>query len=151
MECTHPCQGFCTWISTTPHHVRYVLPKSDYPHLPRCFKETHLGEMMAGSRRQLRGPHGAHVHEFEDRWVLHRDVVDADLDPLGHLVKDAPEYLLSTALGLAICLLTGHKNPKGRAMLAGGLAGTMAFVSGKMMKMMNGDSSEGEGSAPKFA
>jgi len=151
MECTHPCQGFCTWIGTSPHHVRYVLPKSDFPLLPQCFKETYLGEMVSGSRRQLRGPYGAHVHEFDDRWVLHRDKVDADMDPMGHLLKDAPEYLLSTVLGLAVCLATGHRSAKGRAMLAGGLAGTLALVSGKLVKMLKGDSSEGEGPVPKLA
>lgn len=124
------------------------MPKERFPVLPECFKETVLGEYVDGASRQFRGPNGAHVHEFDDKWVLHRDIVDADSDPLGHLVNDAPEYLVSALLGAAVGLATG-KRGKDKALIAG-LAGTFALISGKMLKMLNGDSSDGEETVPKL-
>jgi hypothetical protein len=126
------------------------MPKERFPMLPECFKETLLGEYVDGASRQFRGPHGAHVHEFDERWVLHRDIVDADSDPLGHLINDAPEYLVSVILGAAVGLATGRRD-KNKALLAAGLAGTLALVSGKVLKLLNGDSSDGEEKAPKLS
>jgi len=61
--------------------------------LPKCFQETPLGEPK-GSLRQYRGTHGSHVLEYEKEWILHRDKVDPRLDPIGHLVNDAPQVLV---------------------------------------------------------
>jgi hypothetical protein len=149
MDCNRSCQAFCQWIETLPCHVKYSMPKDRFPVLPECFKETLLGEYAEGADRQFRGPHEAHVYEFEDRWVLHRDIVDADSDPLGHLVNDAPEYLVSMILGAAVGLATG-KRDRNKALLAAGLAGTLALVSGKVLKMLNGDPSNSEEKAPKL-
>lgn len=124
------------------------MPKERFPVLPECFKETFLGEYVDGACRQFRGPNGAHVHEFDDKWVLHRDIVDADSDPLGHLVNDAPEYVVSALLGAAVGLATG-KRGKNKALIAG-LAGAFALISGKVLKMLNGDPSDGEETIPKL-
>lgn len=125
------------------------MPKERFPVLPECFKETVLGEYVDGADRQFRGPNGAHVHEFEDKWVLHRDIVDADSDPLGHLVNDAPEYLASVLLGAVVGLATG-KRGKDKALIAAGLAGAFTLVSGKVLKMLNGDPSDGDEPVPKL-
>jgi hypothetical protein len=150
MNCNQSCQDFCHWIETLPHHVRYNMPKEGFPALPECFKETVLGEYVDGAGRQFRGPHGAHVHEFENKWVLHRDIVDADSDPLGHLVNDAPEYLVSVLLGAAVGLITG-KRGRDKALIAAGLAGAFTLVSGKFLKLLNGDPSDGDEKAPKLS
>lgn len=141
MDCSGSCRQFCIWIERMPYHRKYVLTKEICPYLPECFSETVLGEMTSGALRQLRGPHGAHVHEFKDRWVIHRDRVNADEDPFGHLIQDAPEYLCS----LAAVLLTGlalGKSPSARdrrtqAAVAGGLAGLFALIAGKALKLVS--------------
>ncbi len=150
MECKGNCREFCSWIETLPCHVRYTLPRESLPKLPECFRETILGEMVDGAGRQLRGPHGSHVHEFPDRWVLHRDLVDAGKNPIGHLLRDAPEYPTSLLLGALAGLAIGRRS-RNKAMLAAGLASTLALVSGKMVKLLNGDPSDGHSEGPKRA
>jgi hypothetical protein len=150
MDCSRDCQEFCNWIERLPHHVRYNMPKEGFPALPECFKDTALGEYVDGAVRQFRGPHGSHVHEFKDKWILHRDLVDADSDPLGHLVNDAPEYLVSVLLGAVVALATG-KRGKEKALIAAGLACAFALVSGKVLKMINGDPGDGEEIAPRLS
>lgn len=150
MECEKSCREFCAWIEGMPYHVNYVLLKSSHPTLPECFCETMLGEMFNGAGRQLRGPHGAHVHEFEDRWVIHRDRVNASKDPLGHLVKDAPEYLASLALSAIVGAVLGRRGRQ-QAILAASLAGAFTLISGKVVKLLNGDPANGDGEAPKIS
>ncbi len=129
--------------------MKYSMPKERFPVLPECFRETILGEYVEGAVRQFRGPNGAHVHEFEDKWVLHRDIVDADSDPVGHLVNDAPEYLISMILGAAVGLATG-KRGKDKALIAAGLTGAFALISGKLLKMLSGESPDGDETVPKL-
>jgi hypothetical protein len=147
MACNQNCREFCSWIETLPCHVRYNIPKEAVPQLPECFQRTILGEMVRGSGRQFRGPHGAHVHEFQDRWMLHRDQVDAKEDPLGHLVQDAPEYLASLILG-AFASVALSRRSKRQALVVAGLASTFALVSGKMIKLLQGDPGDGQGEGP---
>jgi hypothetical protein len=150
MECKGDCREFCSWIETLPCHVKYTLPRECIPELPECFQETILGEMENGAVMQLRGPHGSHVHEFPDRWVLHRDLVDASKNPIGHLLRDAPEYPASLLLGALAGLALGRRS-RNKAMLAAGLASTLTLVSGKMMKLLHGDPSDGHSTGPKRA
>jgi len=150
MECSEPCREFCRWIETLPHHRKFVLKKEVYPALPRCFKETLLGEVVPGSVRQLRGPAGSHVHEFPDRWVLHRDIADAEADPLGHLLSDAPEYLVSAIAGLATALLANKKRDGRNALLAGWSMTAFLLLLGKMGKTIGEDDSEKEAQAPRL-
>jgi hypothetical protein len=149
MECDLPCKRLCAWIETLPVHTRYTIPKDELPELPKCFSRTLLGEPIRGSLCQFRGPHSSHVHEFPDRWMLHRDRVNARSNPVGHLMRDAPEYLASAALGTLICLAAGRRSDRAKALLAGGLAGILALTSGKTAKLLNGDPSDGEG-APEL-
>lgn len=150
MECDNSCKAFCKWVGKLPHHKNYVLPKEDYRALPECFNETFLGETVLGALQQFRGPFGAHVHEFEDRFELHRDFVNADEDPVGHLVKDAPEYLASILIALATGIASSQKQDKGKAFLAGGLTGAMALLAGKAVKMLTEDSAKEDGKAPRI-
>jgi len=151
MKCSEPCQEFCRWIETLPHHKKYVLKKEEYPKLPSCFKDTILGESVPGSVRQLRGPAGSHVHEFPDRWVLHRDIVDAEADPLGHLLSDAPEYLVSALAGLATALFARKQKDNKNALLAGWSMTAFMLLLGKMGKTIGEDERENEVKAPRFS
>lgn len=58
------------------------------------FEETVLGDPK-GSLKQYRNSTCLHAREYPDRFVIHRDQVDPRVDPLGHLMKDSPETLLS--------------------------------------------------------
>jgi hypothetical protein len=133
-------------------HTRYTLPKESFPKLPECFKKTLRGVVVIEAR-QYRGTWGAHLYEHEDRWVLHRDIADAEKDPVGHLVNDAPEYIISTLLMAGVGIITGRRtkgSARGTALLAASLAGTFVLVSGKLIKTLKGDSAEGEGPAPRI-
>lgn len=142
------------WIESMPYHQRYDISKELMPQLPPCFQETLMGEMIAGSTRQLRGPGGSHVHEFPDRWALHRDHVDAERDPFGHLIEDAPEYIFSIAAALLAGAVLGNRRQvsgqNASAALIGGLAGLMALIAGKSMKMLNGDEMPGGWASSKI-
>ena len=65
------------------------------------FTETLLGDGK-GSMRQYRNSSGLHVREYRDKFVVHEDVVDPRVDPIGHLIKDSPETIF--AFGSAIFL-----------------------------------------------
>ncbi|ABK78130.1 hypothetical protein CENSYa_1508 [Cenarchaeum symbiosum A] len=72
--------------------AKITIPKGIRQHMPPWFEETRLGYPM-GSTRQYRFGR-LHVHEYEDRYVAHMDNANPRYDPLGHLVKDAPEVLI---------------------------------------------------------
>lgn len=154
MKCNRTCQGFCSWIEALPYHVRYPLPKESVPMLPECFRETLLGEMVSGAGKQFRGPYGVHVHELPDRWVLHRDPIDAGQDLIGHLIHDAPEYPASLLLEVIAALATGRlivgRGSRNKALIAAaaGLASTFALAAGKMMKLLDGDPGDGQSAGP---
>ena len=84
---------FCISLNQLPCYKELKILKTSVKKLPRCFEETLLGEPK-GALRQFRGPQGSHVLEYEKEWVLHRDKVDPRLDPIGHLVNDAPGVLI---------------------------------------------------------
>ena len=67
--------------------------------MPDWAEETVLGEPQ-GSRRQYRYGN-LHIREYDDCYTVHADRVDPRRDPLGHLVRDAPEVLIGAGCGLA--------------------------------------------------
>jgi hypothetical protein len=80
--------------------------------VPQCFQKTLLGEPK-GALKQFRGPHGIHILEYEKEWVLHRDRVDPRINPVGHLVKDAPHILViggvAAFASVALAITVGKK------------------------------------------
>lgn len=91
-----------------------TIPKSliDHP-LESGFIETVGGpqgqikdyELILPDARRI------HVREFEDHYKAHWDKLSPKVDPLGHLRKDAPEWLLFLAgmSGAAIGYFTSKK------------------------------------------
>lgn len=65
------------------------------------FHETVLGDRM-GSIRQYRNKNGVHVREYQEKFVIHQDRIDPTVDPIGHLLKDAPETLFAFGTTLFI-------------------------------------------------
>jgi len=75
------------------------VPKEAREFVPDWAEETVLGEPQ-GSRRQYRYGN-LHIREYDDCYTVHADRVDPRRDPLGHLIRDAPEVLIGAGCGLA--------------------------------------------------
>lgn len=105
-----------------------IVPRAVRPIID--YEETSLGNKK-GAIKQFR--YGKlHIREYKDYLVVHMDKVDPRKDPLGHLLIDAPEYIVFTLAGLEVAKLTAdavyagtkrdaRKNEKGEAPLMLGL------------------------------
>ena len=71
------------------------VPKEIRPFMLEGAEETKLGQKN-GAIRQFRYGN-LHIREYEDRYLVHVDEVDPRIDPLGHLIHDAPEFLVGIA------------------------------------------------------
>ena len=70
-----------------------VVPKAVRPIIG--IDETALGTRQ-GARRQYR--HGRlHIRDYDTHYTVHMDRVDPRASPIGHLVADAPEYVVGAA------------------------------------------------------
>lgn len=105
------------------------VPKDVRPFMLEEAEETNLGQKN-GAIRQFRYGN-LHIREYEDRYLVHMDKVDPRHDPLGHLVHDAPEFLVGMAagyLGGRKVASEVYKMQKGKpfAAIGAGLAGLLA-------------------------
>jgi hypothetical protein len=103
-----------------------IIPKSVRPII--SYEETFLGNKK-GANKQFR--YGKlHIREYDDHYVVHMDKVDPRKDPVGHLLIDAPEYLVATVAGLKAAKQAGdtvYTQKRGGASVLGAcLAGTVA-------------------------
>ena len=83
-----------------------------------------------------------HIREYDDKFLVHNDRIDPRVDPVGHLVHDAPEVLI----GLACAVFGGSQianklyNKKSKkSTLTSGLitsiiSGYMGYVATKKIK-----------------
>lgn len=74
------------------------VPKELRQFMPDTAQLTSLGQKN-GAKRQYRYGN-LHIREYDDKYLIHVDKVDPRQDPLGHLIHDAPEFLIG--LGCAI-------------------------------------------------
>ncbi len=108
-------------------------------------EQTNLGQKN-GAIRQFRYGN-LHIREYEDKYLLHVDKIDPRKDPLGHLLYDAPEFLVGIASGflagkkIASDLYKSHKNlpfAKSISLLVGFMAsiatGYIGYSLAKKMK-----------------
>jgi hypothetical protein len=102
------------------------VPKEVRPFMLEVAEQTSLGQKN-GAIRQFRYGN-LHIREYEDKYLLHMDKADPRKDPLGHLLYDAPEFLIGIASGflggkkIASELYNMQKNlpfAKGTSLLAG--------------------------------
>ena len=68
--------------------------------------ETILGEKNGAQKQYRYG--NLHIREYDDKFLVHTDKIDPRVNPLGHLVHDAPEVLI----GLACGIFTGINSAK---------------------------------------
>ncbi|MGH9979504.1 MAG: hypothetical protein ACRD8Z_27250 [Nitrososphaeraceae archaeon] len=75
-----------------------IVPKSVRPIIE--YSPTALGS-GCGALRQFRAGK-LHIREYDSYYSVHSDKIDPLNDPLGHLIIDAPEYLVGILSGLSI-------------------------------------------------
>ena len=66
-------------------------------------EETSLGQKNGANKQYRYG--NLHIREYDDKFLVHTDKVDPREDPIGHLIHDAPEFLV----GLACATIGGTK------------------------------------------
>ena len=66
-------------------------------------EETFLGQKNGAQRQYRYG--NLHIREYDDKFLVHNDRIDPRINPVGHLVHDAPEVLI----GLACAVFGGSQ------------------------------------------
>ncbi len=104
------------------------ISKEVLPSLPEGYMETRLGDLR-GARRQFRNSSGVHAREYEGEYTVHVDRADPRTDPIGHLVRDSPETLLSAAAGLLVggSAVSRRRLPQ-QTRVAGYSSGVLTFL-----------------------
>jgi hypothetical protein len=80
-----------------------IVPKSVRPTID--YEVTHLGNKK-GARQQFRHKN-LHIRDYGDYYTVHIDNIDPRKDPLGHLLMDAPEFLIGILSAVSIGKLIG--------------------------------------------
>lgn len=100
-------------------------------------EETILGQKNGAYKQYRYG--NLHIREYSDKFLVHNDRIDPRQDPMGHLVRDAPEVLI----GLACAAFTGSqiikKSRKNKSSIASGIlfsviSGYLGYVGTKKIK-----------------
>jgi hypothetical protein len=115
-----------------------LIPKSVRPIID-C-TETNLGSKKGAEKQYRYGT--LHIREYENYYSVHMDKVDPRIDPIGHLLKDAPEYIICGIMASTIGLKVGtafYKKKKRNdndnqlkalplGIISGILAGTTTYI-----------------------
>ena len=109
-----------------------IIPKSVRPII--TYEQTFFGNKKGGNKQFRYGK--LHIREYDEYYVVHMDKVDPRKDPLGHLLIDAPEYLIATVAGLkaakqagdTVYARKGGASVLGAACLTGTVAATFSYV-----------------------
>lgn len=75
-----------------------IVPKSVRPIIE--YPTSSLGSRY-GALRQFRNGK-LHIREYGNYYSVHSDSIDPLDDPLGHLIVDAPEYLVGILSGISV-------------------------------------------------
>lgn len=80
-----------------------LIPKSVRPIID--YTETKLGSKNGAEKQYRYGT--LHIREYENYYSVHMDKVDPRINPIGHLLKDAPEYIICGIMASTIGLKVG--------------------------------------------
>jgi hypothetical protein len=80
-----------------------LIPKSVRPIID--YNETNLGSKKGAEKQYRYGT--LHIREYQNHYSVHMDKVDPRIDPIGHLLKDAPEYITCGIVASTIGLKVG--------------------------------------------
>ena len=70
-------------------------------------EETILGQKNGAQKQYRYG--NLHIREYDDKFLVHTDKIDPRVNPIGHLVYDAPEVLIGIACGIFTGVITAKK------------------------------------------
>ena len=70
-------------------------------------EETILGQKNGAQKQYRYG--NLHIREYDDKFLVHTDKIDPRINPIGHLVYDAPEVLIGIACGIFSGVNTARK------------------------------------------
>jgi hypothetical protein len=122
-----------------------VIPKSVRPIID--YEDSQLGERK-GATRQFRFGN-LHIREYNEYYTAHMDKVDPNKDALGHLLFDAPQYLVAIVAAISVGTYLGsviHDNNKNKktgfqpntkiisSCFSDSIAGTMYYFIGNIVK-----------------
>ena len=80
-----------------------LIPKSVRPIID--YTETNLGSKNGAEKQYRYGT--LHIREYDNYYSVHLDKVDPRINPIGHLFKDAPEYIIGGIMASTIGLKVG--------------------------------------------
>ena len=103
-------------------------------------EETVLGQKNGAQKQYRYG--NLHIREYDDKFLVHTDKIDPRVNPLGHLVHDAPEVLIGLACGIFTGIISAKnfsKNNSKKISLANVLSssimsGYLAYTTTKKIK-----------------
>ena len=88
-----------------PCHEDIRIEKWEVQHPSAAGFSLSMGEpqgQKADYRKRLHDGRSLHVREFEDYYLVHWDNVDPSDNPIGHLLIDAPHWVMLGIIGLGI-------------------------------------------------
>lgn len=85
-----------------------IVPKSVRPIVE--YSQTALGD-RSGALKQFRTGK-LHIRDYGTYYSVHSDKINPSDDPLGHLIVDAPEYLIGILSGISIYTIVKRKISK---------------------------------------
>ena len=71
-------------------------------------EETILGQKNGAQKQYRYG--NLHIREYDDKFLVHTHKIDPRVNPIGHLVHDAPEILIGIACGIFTGVNTARKS-----------------------------------------
>jgi hypothetical protein len=124
-----------------------IIPKSVRPIVE--YEDTRLGESN-GAERQFRVGN-LHIREYNQYYTAHIDRIDPNKDAFGHLIVDAPQYVIAILAAVSIGRhvssvvyndkMSNH-NKKGSPFsnepltgwIAGSIAGSICYIASNIVK-----------------
>ena len=101
-------------------------------------EETILGQKNGAQKQYRYG--NLHIREYDDKFLVHTDKIDPRVNPLGHLVHDAPEVLIGIACGIFSGVHTAKKFSNSNKILLANIltsslmSGYLAYTTTKKIK-----------------
>ena len=101
-------------------------------------EETILGQKNGAQKQYRYG--NLHIREYDDKFLVHTDKIDPRVNPLGHLIHDAPEVLIGISCGIFSGVPTAKKSsnsnkiPLANILASSLMSGYLAYTTTKKIK-----------------
>ena len=102
-----------------------IVPKSVRPIIE--YSETVLGA-RSGALKQFRAGK-LHIRDYGSYYSVHSDKINPSDDPLGHLIVDAPEYLIGILSGIFTYSIVNRKIKKMNSKISNSNSTSLLFES----------------------